>query len=226
MCTASCHLSQLDAAKGFARYAQSLPDCTCEVRGQVHRLQAQLSLQTRQLQEGINHSADHCSNSTMHKAAAVLVALAALTDAFQAPQTRARTTRRHMLNNGGNFGQVFYMGYEYAPPNGLGAKLPDGVYEVALQKPCGIVFEELDPNFARGVKVLELVEGGNAAASGAVQAEDLLVGVSAVRFVGAKFERNMYDATKMDFDTVVDAIGSNEEKWNCNEVFLQFKRGG
>ena len=117
------------------------------------------------------------------------------------------------------------MGYEYAPPNGLGAKLPDGVYEVALEKPCGIVFEELDPNFARGVKVLELVEGGNAAASGAVQAEDLLVGVSAVRFVGAKFERNMYDATKMDFDTVVDAIGSNEEKWNCNEVFLQFKRG-
>ena len=69
------------------------------------------------------------------------------------------------------------------------------------------------------------VGGGNAAASGAVQAEDLLVGVSAVRFVGAKFERNMYDATKMDFDTVVDAIGSNEEKWNCNEVFLQFKRG-
>ena len=161
----------------------------------------------------------------MHKTAALVVALAALTNAFQAPQTRARTTRRHMLNNGGNFGQVFYMGYEYAPPNGLGAKLPDGVCEVALQKPCGIVFEELDPNFARGVKVLELVEGGNAAASGAVQAEDLLVGVSAVRFVGAKFERNMYDATKMDFDTVVDAIGSNEEKWNCNEVFLQFKRG-
>ena len=163
----------------------------------------------------------------MHKAAALLVALAAVADAFQPPArgTAAPMTRRDMLNNGGNFGQVFYMGYEYAPPNGLGAKLPDGVYEVALPKPCGIVFEELDPNFARGVKVLELVAGGNAQKSGAVQAEDLLVGVSAVRFVGAKFERNMYDATKMDFDTVVDAIGSNEEKWNCNEVFLQFKRG-
>ena len=163
----------------------------------------------------------------MHKAKALVIALAAVADAFRPPArgTAAPMTRRDMLNNGGNFGQVFYMGYEYAPPNGLGAKLPDGVYEVALQKPCGIVFEELDPNFARGVKVLELVEGGNAAASGAVQAEDLLVGVSAVRFVGAKFERNMYDATKMDFDTVVDAIGSNEEKWNCNEVFLQFKRG-
>ena len=111
----------------------------------------------------------------------------------------------------------------YEPPNGLGAKLPDGVYEVALPKPCGIVFEELDPNFARGVKVLELVEGGNAQKSGAVQAEDLLVGVSAVRFVGAKFERNMYDATKMDFDTVVDAIGSR--KVELQRVFLQFKRG-
>ena len=123
----------------------------------------------------------------MHKAAALVVALAALTDAFQAPQTHARTTRRHMLNNGGNFGQVFYMGYRYEPPNGLGAKLPDGVYEVALPKPCGIVLEELDPNFARGVKVLELVEGGNAQKSGAVQ-PGLLVGVSAVRFVGP-FER-------------------------------------
>ena len=78
----------------------------------------------------------------MHKTAALVVALAALTDALQAAQTHARTTRRHMLNNGGNFGQVFYMGYRYEPPNGLGAKLPDGVYEVALPKPCGIVFEE------------------------------------------------------------------------------------
>ena len=46
----------------------------------------------------------------MHKAAALVVALAASTNAFQAPQTHARTTRRHMLNNGGNFGQVSYMG--------------------------------------------------------------------------------------------------------------------
>jgi hypothetical protein len=28
----------------------------------------------------------------------------------------------------------------------------------------------------------------------------------------------------MNFDTVVDAIGSNQEQWQCNEVFLQFKR--
>ena len=85
-------------------------------------------------------------------------------------------------------------------------------------------FEELDPNFARGVKVLELVEGGNAQKSGAVQAEDLLVGVSAVRFVGAKFERNV----RRDEDGLRHGgrrHRENEEKWNCNEVFLQFKRG-
>jgi hypothetical protein len=160
----------------------------------------------------------------MQKTTALVVALAAGAAAFRAPQTLARTTRRPMLENGGNFGQVFYMGYEYEAPNGLSGVLPDGVYEVALKKPCGIVFEELDVNFARGVKVIELVEGGNADASGKVQADDVLVGVSAVRFIGAKFERNIYDATKMDFDSVVDAIGSNEEKWNCKEVFLQFKR--
>ena len=62
----------------------------------------------------------------MNKAAALIVALAAVTDAFRPPArgTTAPMTRRDMLNNGGNFGQVFYMGYEYAPPNGLGAQLP------------------------------------------------------------------------------------------------------
>jgi hypothetical protein len=87
-----------------------------------------------------------------------------------------------MLDNGGNFGEVFYMGYRYAPPNGLGAVLPDGVYEVALPRPdpIGIVFEDLDANFAKGVKVIDLVEGGNAEKSGSIQVGDLLVGVSAV----------------------------------------------
>ena len=62
----------------------------------------------------------------MHKTAALVVALAAVADAFRPPArgTTAPMTRRDMLNNGGNFGQVFYMGYEYAPPNGLGAQLP------------------------------------------------------------------------------------------------------
>ena len=35
----------------------------------------------------------------------------------------------------------------------------------------------------------------------------------------------MFDSTKMDFDTVVDAIGSNEPKFDCYDVVLQFKSG-
>mmetsp|Transcript_36735 Transcript_36735/g.112404 ORF Transcript_36735/g.112404 Transcript_36735/m.112404 type:complete len:253 (-) Transcript_36735:59-817(-) len=151
----------------------------------------------------------------------------ALTSHAFAPATSPRPqkmTRRNMLENGGNFGSIQYLGYRYEPPNGLGGVIDDGVTEVALKKPCGIVFEELDPNFPRGVKVLELVEGGNAEASGKIAPEDLLVAVTAVRFVGAKFERNLYDATKMGFDNVVEAIGSNEEKWQCQDVILQFRR--
>ena len=48
----------------------------------------------------------------MHKAAALVVGIAAFANAFQAPQTHRGGRRGDMLNNGGNFGQVFYMGYE------------------------------------------------------------------------------------------------------------------
>lgn len=123
-----------------------------------------------------------------------------------------------------DFGDVFYMGAEYAYPNGPKEPLKAGVFEVALKKPCGIVFEEIDAVFPRGVKVLSLVEGGNAESSGAIQAGDKLVAVSAIRFIGAKYERDMFDATQMDFDKVVEAIGSNEEKWRCPDVILQFTR--
>ena len=34
----------------------------------------------------------------------------------------------------------------------------------------------------------------------------------------------MFDCTKWGFDTVVDAIGSNEEKFECYDVILQFSR--
>lgn len=43
-------------------------------------------------------------------------------------------------------------------------ELPNGVYEVSMQKPLGIVFEELE--IGRGVYVQDLVEGGNAERGG------------------------------------------------------------
>ena len=42
--------------------------------------------------------------------------------------------------------------------------------------------------------------------------------------MGGKYERLMCDTTKWDFDTVVDAIGSNTPKFNCEDVILRFKR--
>ena len=155
--------------------------------------------------------------------ALVMASASALVAPSHAP--KGSLVARRMLGDGGNFGDVFYMGYEYAPPNGLSGELPEGTFEVCLKKPCGIVFEEIGtPSDPKGVKVIDLVEGGNAEASGAVAVDDVLVGLSAVRFSGAKFERNMFPATKMDFDTVVEGIGSNKEEWKCKDVFLQFSR--
>ncbi|KAG8463104.1 hypothetical protein KFE25_011101 [Diacronema lutheri] len=123
-----------------------------------------------------------------------------------------------------DFGDRFYVSHDapspWGPTDGPEA-LPDGVYEVALPKPLGIEFEELD---ARGLKVIGVVAGGNAAKSGTIRVDDELVGVTAIRMVGAKFERQMFACAKWDFDTVVDAIGSNSEKFGCEDVVLQFRR--
>jgi hypothetical protein len=102
--------------------------------------------------------------------------------------------------------------------------LPKGVYEVPLAKPCGIIFEEIDVN--RGVYIADLVEGGNAAKQGILQKGDVLVGVTAIRVAGAKWERRLLPARNFGFDLVVNAIGSNEQKWGCNNVILMAERPG
>ena len=103
--------------------------------------------------------------------------------------------------------------------------LPDNVFEVTLKRPLGIQFEEDGPIIGKnGVSVIGVVDGGNAAKDGTVQAGDKLVGVTAVQFIGSKWERKMFDARKWDFDTVVDAIGSNEEKFDIYDVVLQLER--
>lgn len=103
-------------------------------------------------------------------------------------------------------------------------KLPKGTYEVALAKPCGIIFEEIEPNC--GVYVADLVEGGNAENQGVIQKGDFLVGITAVQISGAKWERRLIPARKFGFDLVVSAIGSNEVKWGCNNVILLVERPG
>ena len=117
------------------------------------------------------------------------------------------------------------MGEQYAYPNGPKKPLEAGVFEVSLRRPLGIVFQEMGTDSKPlGVKVIEIAPDSNAAKNGAVSVDDVLVGVTAVRFVGAKFEREMYDASTWRFDRVVEAISSNEEKWRCDDVVLQFAR--
>jgi len=99
---------------------------------------------------------------------------------------------------------------------------PKGVYEVSMTKPLGIIFEEI--KVGEGVFVQDLVEGGLADRQGKIQNGDILIGVTAIKVVGAKWERRMLPARKFNFDTAVGAIGSNEPKWNCYDVALMFER--
>ena len=109
-------------------------------------------------------------------------------------------------------------------------KKTDFDYEVSLARPLGIVFEELGPpNRPQGVKVIEVQPESNAAKDGGVGVGDVLVGVTAVRYIGGDYlgkarpERDIFPADAMDFDTVVDAISSNEEP-ECKDVILRFRK--
>jgi hypothetical protein len=99
-----------------------------------------------------------------------------------------------------------------------------GIYEVSLTKPLGIIFEEIE--VGKGVFVQDFVEGGLAERQGKIQKGDVLVAVTAVKIVGAKWERRLIPARTFNFDTAVGAIGSNEAKWGCNDVILMFERPG
>lgn len=141
-----------------------------------------------------------------------------------------------LWNSGFNFGKGefrFYRGFDdFMSPFPLEDRalypevfiLPQGVYEVALAKPLGIIFQEI--TVGEGVYVQDLVQGGNAERQGVIQKGDVLVGITATKIVGAKWERRLIPARKFDFDTVVGAIMSNEPKWGCDNVILMFERPG
>jgi hypothetical protein len=79
--------------------------------------------------------------------------------------------------------------------------LPKGVYEVKLTAPLGIVFEEID--FGKGLYVKDVVPGGNAAIERSVELDDVLIGLTAVKVVGAKYERRLIPTFRFDFETMV-----------------------
>lgn len=135
-----------------------------------------------------------------------------------------------MWSNGNNFGKGTFRFYKnFDSWMGVFPKedreafpelftLPKGTYEVSMTKPLGIVFEEIE--IGKGVYVQELVEGGAAERQGNIKPGDILIGVTAIKIVGAKWERRLLPARPFDFDTVVGAIGSNEPKWGCEDVIL------
>lgn len=67
---------------------------------------------------------------------------------------------------------------------------------VELEKPLGIVLEEVEEGQANGVYVLELTEDGSAAAS---EFKDQLVGLPLAKVMGK-------DVTSLDFDNVMDEL--------------------
>lgn len=104
-----------------------------------------------------------------------------------------------------------------------------GEYTVRLNKPLGIVFEENVAGEEKGVRVAELLQGGNADSNGRVCVGDELVATSAVIFKdkrGAGFtnwERQMITCTSMSFDGVMGAIGSNDGRYGCVDVVLKLR---
>ena len=81
-----------------------------------------------------------------------------------------------------------------------------------------------------GVRVADLVAGGNADLNGRVCVGDELVSTSAVIFSDrglgggyTKFERQMVTVTKMAFDGIMSAIGSNDGRFGCVDVVLKLR---
>merc|ERR1712038_1750247 len=117
---------------------------------------------------------------------------------------------RGMWNNGLNFGKgtfKFYRSFDSwmspFPDEDREAypevfTLPKGVYEVSMTKPLGIIFEEIE--VGKGVYVKDLVEGGTAERMGRIQEFDVLVGITAIKVVGAKWERRLIPAKDLSFD--------------------------
>jgi len=103
-------------------------------------------------------------------------------------------------------------------------RLPTGVYEVAIERPLGISFEEVAPEAPKGVVVDFLVEGGNAELQGVVKPGDILIAATACKEFGPRWERKLLPTIDMEFDIIMSAIGSNQPRWKAYDVVMQFMR--
>ena len=132
-----------------------------------------------------------------------------LVNAFISPM-RAHVRRTQQLNMV-DFGKTNYKGFEdwcsgYAEDQKekwpTYFVLPEGVYEVQLQKPLGIVFEEVEADGRKGCFVSELVPDGNAEKAG-VGVGDLLLATTGVKVRGAKFDRPLIQVSLRVFFSIL-----------------------
>jgi hypothetical protein len=143
--------------------------------------------------------------------------------AFLFIATRAHYNRKgnfKFYNGFREFMSVFPQDDQQAYPEIF--NFPSGLYECRLNVPMGIVFEEID--IGRGLFVKEIISGGNADRDGTIRVGDVLVGITAVKVVGAKYERRLIPARKFDFDTMVGAVQSNDARYMCQDVILVMER--
>ena len=100
------------------------------------------------------------------------------------------------------------------------------IYRLKLRTPLGIGFEERTPGEPDGVEVAFLVEGGNAEQDGRICVGDYLLRCSAVILGGeaslvtigggsqfTSWERELIPTSKMDFETIMTAIGTNSGRF-------------
>ena len=105
--------------------------------------------------------------------------------------------------------------------------IPKGCYEVTIDKPLGIAFEEVVAGMPKGVCVDYLVEGSNAENTGVIQSGDVLIAVTAAKEFGPRWERKLLPTIDMEFDIIMSAIGSNSPRYHSrkkNDVVCLFMR--
>jgi hypothetical protein len=111
------------------------------------------------------------------------------------------------------------------------------IYRLKLRTPLGIGFEERTPGEPDGVEVAFLVEGGNAEQDGRICVGDYLLRCSAVILGGeaslvtigggsqfTSWERELIPTSKMDFETIMTAIGTNSGRFGYTDVALELQR--
>eukprot|EP00520_Triparma_pacifica_P005705 CAMPEP_0118635840 /NCGR_PEP_ID=MMETSP0785-20121206/2290_1 /TAXON_ID=91992 /ORGANISM="Bolidomonas pacifica, Strain CCMP 1866" /LENGTH=89 /DNA_ID=CAMNT_0006526899 /DNA_START=268 /DNA_END=534 /DNA_ORIENTATION=+ len=78
-----------------------------------------------------------------------------------------------------------------------------------------------------GVKVASLVTSGAGEKVGSIGIGDRLLSTTAVKIASgtSKVQLVEVDCTKLDYDTVVSAIGSHQSKFGVDRVEMTFEKG-